>query len=290
MRRKRPLSTGTKLLTATENEKFKAVLGQDRVSLCAAIVQLLRTSREDPWSWQKAHTGVVSLVKDYSRRSFVIAVFDVEYFDLLWEQMLYENFQAKGYPNCPCLITFEGDNFMYGLNFADLEEARNFKQYLDKRYETEQKHHVAALQHESRGDIQPANLISADVRQAHVIRDGEPEAFGKVFEAWLREDEGRLHKVAIKHVETRSKEAFDRHMQEARLMLQFRHPYLLGCYEVYTYNNGCTYNVFVVMDCMSYGSLDVILTEMQGNHAFFSERSARYILFCCTQALAFLHS
>lgn len=51
----------------------------------------------------------------------------------------YENFQAKGYPNCPCLITFEGDNFMYGLNFADLEEARNFKQYLDKRYETEQK-------------------------------------------------------------------------------------------------------------------------------------------------------
>lgn len=49
-------------------------------------------------------------------------------------------------------------------------------------------------------------------------------AFGKVFEAWLREDEDDLHKVAVKHVQTQSQEHFDRHMQEARLMLQFRHP------------------------------------------------------------------
>ncbi|KAH7711643.1 protein kinase domain protein [Aphelenchoides avenae] len=114
-------------------------------------------------------------------------------------------------------------------------------------------------------------------------------AFGKVFEAWLREDEDDLYKVAVKHVETRA-EDFDRHMQEARLMLRFRHPYLLGCYEVYTCSDGCIYNVFVVMDCMSYGSLDVILAEMLENRAFFSEQSARYILYCCTQALAFLHA
>ncbi|KAH7697438.1 protein kinase, partial [Aphelenchoides avenae] len=124
-------------------------------------------------------------------------------------------------------------------------------------------------------------------RQGSQIGQG---AFGKVFEAWLREDEDDLHKVAVKHVQTQSQEHFDRHMQEARLMLQFRHPYLTGCYEVYTYSDGSTHNVFVVMDCMSYGSLDVILAEMLENRAFFSEQSARYILYCCTQALTFLHA
>lgn len=87
-RRERPQSTGSKLLTEKENEEFKEVLGGDRVSLCAGIVQLLRTTREDPWSWRKAHTGIVSLVKDYSRRTYVLVLFNIETLDQLWEQVL----------------------------------------------------------------------------------------------------------------------------------------------------------------------------------------------------------
>lgn len=53
----------------------------------------------------------------------------------------YKGFQAVGYGNCPCLLTFEDESHrqVYGLNFACIEEAHDFKGHLDKRHEQEGK-------------------------------------------------------------------------------------------------------------------------------------------------------
>lgn len=50
----------------------------------------------------------------------------------------YKNFRATA-TNCPNLLTFEGDDCVFGLNFSNLDEADNFKYHLNKRYEQEQK-------------------------------------------------------------------------------------------------------------------------------------------------------
>lgn len=36
-------------------------------------------------------------------------------------------------------ITLEGDNFVFGLNFAKFEEAKRFKEALEKRRENEKR-------------------------------------------------------------------------------------------------------------------------------------------------------
>ncbi|CAD5225800.1 unnamed protein product [Bursaphelenchus xylophilus] len=135
-RKERPTNSGSKLLTRPENELMFEVLGPDRVSLAAGVIQLLKSVRDQ---WQHQHVGVVSLIKDYQRKLYSLALFDIYNGNQLWEQVLYRGFRAKTYQQCPKFLTFEGDGSVFGLNFSDDEEAHGFKIHLEKRYEQEQK-------------------------------------------------------------------------------------------------------------------------------------------------------
>ncbi|KAI6180902.1 WH1 domain containing protein [Aphelenchoides besseyi] len=135
-RKERPENSGSHLLTRQENQLLFETLGPKRISLAAAVVQLLRASGG---AWSHEHVGVVSLVKDYQRKEYALKLYDIYNAQMLWEQPLYKGFRAKSYSHCRKLLSFESDHCIYGLNFSDDEEAVNLKRHLEKRYEEESK-------------------------------------------------------------------------------------------------------------------------------------------------------
>uniref|UniRef100_A0A8R1XZS7 WH1 domain-containing protein n=1 Tax=Onchocerca volvulus TaxID=6282 RepID=A0A8R1XZS7_ONCVO len=137
--KKRPPNTGALLFNSVENSTLFSLLGHDCISLAAGVVQLLKSDQRDPGKWIKAHRGVVSLVKDYDKRAYFLRLYDIYRKQYLWQQMLYKNFHASQPLGCPNLLTFEGDECVFGLNFSSKEEAYSFKSHLDKRYEQEKK-------------------------------------------------------------------------------------------------------------------------------------------------------
>uniref|UniRef100_A0A915PHV9 WH1 domain-containing protein n=1 Tax=Setaria digitata TaxID=48799 RepID=A0A915PHV9_9BILA len=137
--KKRPPNTGALLFNSAENSTLFSLLGHDCISLAAGVVQLLKSDPRNPGIWIKAHRGVVSLVKDYDKRAYFLRLYDIYRKQYLWQQMLYKNFHALQPSGCPNLLTFEGDDCVFGLNFSSKEEAYSFKSHLDKRYEQEKK-------------------------------------------------------------------------------------------------------------------------------------------------------
>ncbi len=55
----------------------------------------------------------------------------------------YKGFRVK--KPCEELLTFEGDNDVFGLNFSSRDEATGFRHHLDKRYEQEQRTRKCSL-------------------------------------------------------------------------------------------------------------------------------------------------
>ncbi|KAI1725170.1 WH1 domain-containing protein [Ditylenchus destructor] len=139
-RRERPRPVGSLMLTDIENQHLFDMLGPERISLTAGVAQLLAAENNGISSrWTKWHVGIASLIKDYSQKCYSIGIFDVFNGEPLWSQVLYREFRATSYPNCPRFITFEGDQHVFGLNFSDHAEAEEFREHLKKRSEQEQK-------------------------------------------------------------------------------------------------------------------------------------------------------
>ncbi|KHN83581.1 Wiskott-Aldrich syndrome protein [Toxocara canis] len=138
-KKERPPNSGAQLLNASENQTLFSLLGHDCISLAAGVVQLLKADPQNARFWTRVHVGVISLVKDYEKRAYFLRLYEIFKKQFAWEQMLYKNFRASSAPTCPNLLTFEGDECVFGLNFSSREEAVNFKHHLDKRYEQEQR-------------------------------------------------------------------------------------------------------------------------------------------------------
>uniref|UniRef100_A0A7E4V320 WH1 domain-containing protein n=1 Tax=Panagrellus redivivus TaxID=6233 RepID=A0A7E4V320_PANRE len=134
--KKRPSNSGSRFLTDDENALLFSMLGNDCISLAAGICQLYRA---DNGHWTRVVTGVIALVKDYNRRAYVLRMYNLDTQTLSWEQILYRLFQANYYPSVPRFLSFEGDQAVYGLSFAEELEATDFGFHLKKRYEAEQK-------------------------------------------------------------------------------------------------------------------------------------------------------
>lgn len=84
-KRDRPQNTGSSLLSNHENQTLFSLLGHDCISLAAGVVQLLRGENR---TWRKIHVGIISLVKDYNKRAYVLRLYDIVKREPLWEQML----------------------------------------------------------------------------------------------------------------------------------------------------------------------------------------------------------
>uniref|UniRef100_A0AC34GX30 WH1 domain-containing protein n=1 Tax=Panagrolaimus sp. ES5 TaxID=591445 RepID=A0AC34GX30_9BILA len=135
----RPQNCGSATLTLEENKLLFSILGNDCISLAAAVCQLYRA---DNGRWNKIVTGVVCLIKDYNRRVYVIRMFDLEGMQIPYEQVLYRFFRVNYDINIPKFMSFEGDVAVYGLNFTADYEAKNFHYHIQKRYEQETKSKV----------------------------------------------------------------------------------------------------------------------------------------------------
>lgn len=119
------------LLSQEENQKIFLALGKSCSTLGTTVVQLFLTEEPYHSSWIKKNCGVVCFVKDCDRRSYFIKLFDMDKCVWVWEQELYNQFVYK--PSCTFFHVFEADNCMAGLNFADNDEALNFKSVIQKR-------------------------------------------------------------------------------------------------------------------------------------------------------------
>ncbi|GFR15108.1 wiskott-Aldrich syndrome protein homolog [Trichonephila clavata] len=119
------------LLSQEENQKVFLALGKSCSTLGTTVVQLFLTEEPYHSSWIKKYCGVVCFVKDCDRRSYFIKLFDMDKCSWVWEQELYNQFVYK--PSCTFFHVFEADNCMAGLNFADNDEALNFKSAIQKR-------------------------------------------------------------------------------------------------------------------------------------------------------------
>ncbi|CAL1297234.1 unnamed protein product [Larinioides sclopetarius] len=119
------------LITEEENQKVFSALGKPCTALATTVVQLYLTEEPYHSSWIKKQCGVLCFVKDCDRRSYFIKLFDMDKCSWVWEQELYNPFVYK--PACTFFHVFEADNCMAGLNFADNDEAQNFKAAVQKR-------------------------------------------------------------------------------------------------------------------------------------------------------------
>lgn len=61
-KKERPKPSGSSLLTDAENEQLFETMGKDRISLAAAVAQLLVAYPDSPNIWRKANDGVAVLV------------------------------------------------------------------------------------------------------------------------------------------------------------------------------------------------------------------------------------
>ncbi|XP_066984661.1 actin nucleation-promoting factor WASL-like [Macrobrachium rosenbergii] len=117
------------ILSNEENENVFRALQPRCQSQATAVVEVYFTMAANPQVWSKLGVGIAAFVKDNSRRSYFIQVFDVEVCTqqthnlppLLMEQEIYREFIYT--VSKESFHQFEGDERIIGLNFADDEEA-----------------------------------------------------------------------------------------------------------------------------------------------------------------------
>ncbi|XP_067685165.1 actin nucleation-promoting factor WASL-like isoform X1 [Haliotis asinina] len=129
--RQRPVNSSCILLSNAENELLFGCLGRGCTTLSSGVVQLYLSDSPDKLRWNKRSAGVVTFVKDNTKRSYFIRVYDIRKQQLLWEQELYNQFRYK----CPreYFHTFEADQSQAGLNFASEDEALKFKNAVENK-------------------------------------------------------------------------------------------------------------------------------------------------------------
>ncbi|KAG7521620.1 neural Wiskott-Aldrich syndrome protein-like isoform X2 [Solea senegalensis] len=159
---RRLTNVGSLLLTPQENECLFGYLGRKCSSLCSAVVQVYGADRSA--IWVKRCCGVACLVKDNPQRSYFIRVFDIKEGKIMFEQELYHNFSiscSRSY-----FISFAGDTFQIGLNFASEEEAKRFRVAINDLLNRRQRKTGPAL-HMATVDIKNPEINNVRFHNSH---------------------------------------------------------------------------------------------------------------------------
>lgn len=119
----------SQLLSDQENESIFNVLGRGCQTLSTAVVQLYLAEPPNRQRWTRRCCAVVCFVKDNSKRSYFIRLYDAKSRQLLWEQEIYTQFKYKA-PR-EYFHTFEAHDCQAGLNFASEDEAAKFKKVVE---------------------------------------------------------------------------------------------------------------------------------------------------------------
>ncbi|RWS30266.1 hypothetical protein B4U80_11059 [Leptotrombidium deliense] len=132
MERRTQENCASQLLSYEENETLFSLLGKRCITLATAVIQLLTTEAPIHSKWTKRITGVVCFVRDCAKRSYFIRVYDIDFRkQCFWEQEIYSTFEYRT-PR-EYFHTFEADDCMAGLNFANDREAELFKEAINRK-------------------------------------------------------------------------------------------------------------------------------------------------------------
>lgn len=127
---RRPQNVGARLLTKEENEKLFNCLSKKSVAQASAVVQVYE-SHPNPNSWNKKCCGVGCFIKDNEKRSFFIRVYDIWDMKLIWEHEIYNNLKYEAPRSF--FHYFASNDFWVALNFANDEEANEFKRVVEEK-------------------------------------------------------------------------------------------------------------------------------------------------------------
>ncbi|EDO26964.1 predicted protein [Nematostella vectensis] len=105
----KPVNIPSALLSNEENDSVFNMLGRGCTTLATAVAQLLIALPESRTKWTKKATGAVCFVKDCSKKSYFIRVYDIIQKCMVWEQELYNQF--KYFTSLPFFHTFAADKY-----------------------------------------------------------------------------------------------------------------------------------------------------------------------------------
>ncbi|SAM08049.1 hypothetical protein [Absidia glauca] len=120
------------LTLESDKTKVKKAVPTSKI-LTAAVVRLYVAS-PDPRQWTYGLWGAAALLKDMKKNNaYFIRIIDIEKEEgtILWEQELYADFQF--HQDAPFFYTFDTDDYLAGLEFADQEEGEVFYRKLHRR-------------------------------------------------------------------------------------------------------------------------------------------------------------
>ncbi|CAG5128912.1 unnamed protein product, partial [Candidula unifasciata] len=135
--KQKPTNTPSILLQEQENEILFQTMGRFCTTLATGVVQLFLADQGDRNRWSKRCCGVACFVKDNSKRSFYIRIYDIKKQQMIWEQELYNQFVYKT-PR-EYFHTFEAENYQAALNFASEDEALKFKKTVEGKLQERSK-------------------------------------------------------------------------------------------------------------------------------------------------------
>ena len=144
------MSVDSKLLNPGEIQKVRDLLGQRVTSKSTAVIKFY-TSNPGTGRWNFILTGVACVSKDSNRRTYFIQIFNIDQCKLEWEQEVYYEFSFKKDKSDAKIYTFEADNVMALMNFADENEAIDFESAITKRLQQTQERTVSTLKEQPKG-------------------------------------------------------------------------------------------------------------------------------------------
>ncbi|RKP35272.1 hypothetical protein BJ085DRAFT_28421 [Dimargaris cristalligena] len=113
---------------------IKRALPSNQNKILTATVARLFAARPNSPNWEYTHImGAITFVRDYSLNStyFLRMVDLMSNRGVIWEQELYDGFDYT--MRQPFFYTFTGDEYIFGLDFVDDEEAKTFFKKLKNR-------------------------------------------------------------------------------------------------------------------------------------------------------------
>ncbi|XP_001608170.1 neural Wiskott-Aldrich syndrome protein [Nasonia vitripennis] len=112
---------GSILLKPEENEQVFRLIGNRCQCLAAGIIQLYLTEPPKHNEWIKKNTGIITLIRDTSKRSFFLRLYCIQRKAMLWEHEVYNSMEYKAPFNY--FHTFEAEDCMAAFNFANETDA-----------------------------------------------------------------------------------------------------------------------------------------------------------------------
>ncbi|CAF4622286.1 unnamed protein product, partial [Rotaria sp. Silwood2] len=110
-----------KNLSPIELQCLYDLLGKDSVTLATSVAQILHSDNNN---WRKQVCGVLCFVKDYSKRIYCFRVYDLQFKQAIYEEIVHSSLRLEKIANV--LYTFNGMNCKVGINFIDQMEAEIF--------------------------------------------------------------------------------------------------------------------------------------------------------------------